>query len=270
MHAWWKPDPSKWIFRGHGAANWRLLARAQRGKEQYAGFGVDAELSAEGFSDQINIQSAERTLFFRFRQALDEAGLEIPVPAPKLDSHPEIRHQSEVPEIGLPLLALAQHYGLPTTLLDWTHHATKAAYFAAAAALERDSNEQKLAIWALRIDAIDAGVYSYMADLRLVTAPMASNPNLHAQSGLFTQARNGQAIAVDDYLRDFLSRHPELESSTPLPWMRKVSAPRSCAPNLLRLLALSGINGSSMFPGYEGAVKRLRKEASWKNITDGQ
>lgn len=246
-------EPSRTRTEGKARVRWvRRRCGAQRG----------------GILGPDNIQAAERSLFFRLRQALDEAGLDIPVPAPRLERHAEILHSSEIPEVGLPLLALAQHFGLPTTLLDWTHQASKAAYFAAAASLEKDLPQDKLAIWALRVDAIDAGVYSYNADLRIVTAPMASNPNLHAQSGLFTQARNGQAIAVDDYLRDFLSRHPELESKTPLPWMRKLCAPRSCAPRLLRLLALSGINGSSMFPGYEGAVKRLREEAAWKKEAD--
>jgi hypothetical protein len=52
--------------------------------------------------------------------------------------------------------------------------------------------------------------------------------------------------------------------------MKQVVLPRTHAPRLLRLLSYAGINGSSMFPGYEGVVKRMREEALWDRNDDGE
>ena len=98
--------------------------------------------------------------------------------------------------------------------------------------------------------------------------PMASNPNLRAQTGLFTYLRDGHIVAVDEYLASIKGKFTALEEHVPLPWLRRLTLPARHAAALLRFLSYSGIHGASMYPGYEGVVRRLREEGLWATRTD--
>jgi hypothetical protein len=263
--ALWGPDPSLWIFRGHAQADWLLLSTAQRA-DLHEDYNVKWAIT-RGWETGASAQESDRrraaegALVDRFRRALDEAALNIPV-NPFQSTFSEIVHSFEVDLDGLPLLALAQHLGLPTSLLDWTRIAPKGAYFAAGD-FEVAEDEGRLAVWGLNTGLFASGIFVDPLTMRIVTAPNASNPNLHAQSGLFTQARGGEMLAVDDYVRAVFDEN-SAHIKVPLPWMRKLTLRRTFRKELLRLLSYGGINGSSMFPGYSGVVRRLREEALWK------
>jgi hypothetical protein len=257
----WQPDPSVWIFRGQASMEWELKARAHRGKHEFNGFGLEDELNTPGVSDEIRCQIAEVELLRRFRSALDEAGLPIPSESAAIDGRSvEIRYPNEPPESAIPLLALAQHHGIPTSLLDWSRHSYKAAYFAAVDAAAAVAKDGRLAIWALRTDIFSRNVHPLGAKLRLLVAPAASNPNLNAQAGLFTQVRGGETRSVDDCARRLYVETNGLSGAVPVPWMRRITLPRDSAPRLLRLLSYFSIGGASMFPGYDGVVRRLRED----------
>ena len=98
---------------------------------------------------------------------------------------------SEWPPTELhPLMALAQHYRLPTRLLDWSTRAYVAAYFAISDALARsisrsckesDTDAERLAVWILDIEK-----RALFHELKVVAVPGGNNANLAAQSGRFT------------------------------------------------------------------------------------
>ena len=50
------------------------------------------------------------------------------------------------------VLALAQHFGIRTRLLDWSRRANVAAYFAAADAARAEVKAGFLAVWAIRVE----------------------------------------------------------------------------------------------------------------------
>src|SRR5690349_11008168 len=98
------PDPV--VFRGQADASWGLVPSMYRGLSPAA---------VEDWSPQI--ADAERDIFREFN---DKSRL--------------YRQGGDAWEI----LVLAQHYGTPTRLIDWTTNAHTALYFAAAASPATD------------------------------------------------------------------------------------------------------------------------------------
>jgi hypothetical protein len=276
QHEYWQPDPRAWIFRGQADARWKLLASAHRNgvDEIYRPWGLPPTETLPRDQLWFSRRAAENQLLETFREAVDEAGMNVPADTSELSDPDAVSFVGDVPRYKLPLLALAQHVGLPTSLLDWTRIAAKAAYFAAADRRvdEGPSQPDTLAIWAVRKFAVDARGLSDLARMDIVNAPLWTNPNLHAQSGLFTRATGSDVPPVEEYVaKRYKNRTVDLPAGIPismipppLPWMRKLTLPRTHTQQLLRLLSNAGINGSSMFPGQEGVVKRLKEEAYWK------
>ena len=102
--------------------------------------------------------------------------------------------------------------------------------------------------------------------LKVVTAPRASNPYLHAQAGLFTVVEGEGACTVDEFLGEFYRRAPRREAWTELdqlPWAHRFSLPNSEAGKLLRLLSYEGISAASVFPDVSSAVEFLRERGLW-------
>jgi len=104
-------------------------------------------------------------------------------------------------------------------------------------------------------------------DLQLETAPRASNGRLHAQAGVFTWLRGELAhmTTVDQHVTKLAAaaakRTQPYEILAPL--MRSFIAPVAEARKLLRLLAYEGVDGASVFPGYEGVVRAMKERAFW-------
>jgi hypothetical protein len=108
------------------------------------------------------------------------------------------------------VMAIAQHHGIPTRLLDWSWDPYVAAYFAAEGVMREFDNSgnkrlsrKRLGIWALLLHSVRGRVFSRRGrqvtpketqaaddiEFEIVQAQAFGNPNLHAQKGFFTLER---------------------------------------------------------------------------------
>lgn len=248
----WGTRPERWLFRGHGDARWHLLPSAFR-KEAWEKFG--------GFDPNVDdaIRADRETRLLRwFAEHLNEAGLS--VPGFSLDDLRRVGPgPRQWPETFRELAALAQHHGLPTRLLDFTRNPYVAAYFATH---EPPGPAEYLAVWAIdsqwimtRDDDDDGPWLSVEHALR------ASNPNLHAQSGVFiTWTGDGPAPVRLETLLATINRSGRARPPDETP-ARLLVLPRTEANELLGLLAREQVNAARLFPGVDGVVKQIRDQA---------
>jgi len=187
----------------------------------------------------------------------------------------------------LSLLAVAQHYGVPTRLLDWTRQPFTAVYFAARDAVRREESNQltdsNLAVWAFSIEWLRFARFAtqtigYEFRIGTVTAPYACCPNLQAQEGIFTSRTLNPAD-----LSDLSNSKPELSTDAeiaqtlkalsesnndevqqlrsacnpPLEPLLQFTFPAAEAYQLLRELKRDGFTAARHFPGFQGAAQAV-------------
>jgi type I restriction enzyme M protein len=133
-------------------------------------------------------------------------------------------------------LAIAQHHGLPTRLLDWTRNPLVALYFA----VEKDTKTDS-AIYVLKgYNHISTKNNPRPNLLKSVQkfVPDRITPRITAQLGLFTI-------------------HPEPEKPFDSDDVDKLIIPNNLREDMKKILDTYGINSASLFPDLDGLTKHL-------------
>lgn len=250
----WRGEPRDWVFRGQCSSSWSLTPSVAR---------ADLRVSAgpePPAASEAERREAEWQLLRHFYRYSDAQGLILPGDSTMLRAAAQ-QGQNDIvrdllaspswppPELHS-LAALAQHYGVPTRLLDWTRKPLVAAYFAAEQAAA-SSKDDRLAIWALH-----RGSKAELSRLGIefVTAPRGQIGNLHAQSGLFTRySPNGDGSDSWAALDQVLSGQPGG------PLLVKLTLPHQRAPELLWCLAANFVQATTVYSGYHAAWLSIRE-----------
>lgn len=290
----WQDRPFDWAFRGHQDADWLLVPPALRDKDVFLGVGPDAPQGRR--PTELDQLKCEHELLTAFLFYADRSGLQLPdnftyTPEAARD---EYRLEEDViagkrywpPTKWLPWVALAQHYGVPTRLLDWSDSSKVACLFAVegAAKARRQREQGQLCVWALNMEWMNWAWHGTFGDapnqhsdimrdiygntlVRIVRAPRSTNPRLHAQHGLFTVVQRCNLSAssepdarpLDQVVKEQCGRrqHPHAAHPDAAPMMYKMCIDSAHASTLLRLLYMEGVDPASIFPGFEGAAQAV-------------
>jgi hypothetical protein len=258
----------RYIFRGQPSDSYKLTPSVcRRGAGSFA-YGSPRRMFDASTAGQV---AFELEILRKFLIGCDRSGLTVPGYTEQLSSTLADGWGSfQSPHIPWPstllyeIMAVAQHYDVPTRLLDWTERSFVACYFAASSAnLEIDSREMpRLAIWAL-----DTTYAMHWKTVKVIRTPGGTSKNQAAQSGLFTthevKGYNPDDLYLVEALEDVDEIYSVTGSHTPLV---KMTLPIKEAPALLGLCSRLGVDGSTLFPGFHGVAKSVR---DWANVEVG-
>lgn len=277
-HELWGGQPSwDWGFRGQANAEWALLPSAFRGGTilSYADEAIKApvpNLAAQGYREYKLIQ--------HFLYLADRVGLTVPGDAQHFRLPPRGETEKRWERVDWPqedvleTLAIAQHHGVPTRLLDITHDPLIAAFFAADEARDpaKHGGAKNLAVCAVDLSMVREAAALGYGRLIHVTAPRASNSFLHHQDGLFLLDRRANARYMD------VGRFETMDEAVEASWQQveaaspqdrhyyrscpaspitQITAPVAIAMDILDLLDRESYHRARIMPTHDNVVKAL-------------
>lgn len=275
-------------YRGQICSEWQLIPTAFR-KDTLLGY--EAEISVNSPNRVVPQAASEFRAVHEFVVAADAVGLQVPEEGSRLllQGDPSQRFRDPHWHYGWPqkeileTLALAQHHGVPTRLLDFTEDPMVGAFFSAFRLWEpkllsgrRTRKCRYVAVWVLDlrfVRALSKVSHRYPERLAEIRVPRANNSYLHAQYGFFLTdlgandvMASGKSLAMDETVFERanfwkvgrrLAGHritPEWFDEIPL---RLVRLPSSLAGELLQELADRGISKASLMPSLDRVVESL-------------
>jgi hypothetical protein len=277
-----------YVFRGHGSVSYELLPSILR-KSCKIEWQKSISKLLEGRNDnsELNQHHFELGLIKRFFDYCDEQGLMLP----QTDIFREnlitpsiyMSFTKWIPKELHEITSLAQHYGLPTRLLDWTYDFLTALFFAVSAGVRNYDKDDKIVIWALHYTKMEEINWNSGREfpLKFITPPRYSNLNLSAQSGVLTLwesdvqkdfkkdiDRMPLDIKLNNELKKMASYSPQpLSFLGPFNMLKKITLPHTELKSLSTFLERLKYTESKIFPSYDGVVKRI-KNKSFINYLD--
>jgi len=159
-----------------------------------------------------------------------------------------------VPEEFGAFLALLQHHGFPTPLLDWTFSPFIAAYFAFREVNDSDPQSDNVKIfifdylkWSHRFQQ-PLNLRETMSYVSIIRPFAKYNPRLMPQQGAFTVSN------VENMEEYILKRSEEVKESFLFTAFLSVKE----KPHVMSELNMMGINEMNLFPSIEGICRAMK------------
>jgi hypothetical protein len=271
----WLQSPKKikfkkggFIFRGQTDSEWGLKPSVFR-QNTITSYKNNSIGPASNLSDQVD---REIDLIKAFAQESNRVGLEIPshletllkTDSPLFETYPN-------PDI-IEFMSIAQHYGVPTRLLDFTFDPMVACYFAAADQIDFPNNNRpkSIAVWVVNKFIID-----HISRITCYEPIRYRNRYLHAQDGVFILDRGLNAIwksnsnlfdidhIIIQEISDKINNNKTFKVIMDISDKKtiyKFTLPFEKRDKLLELLDNSGINIARISPSYDNVVKFLKQQ----------
>ena len=270
-----------YIFRGHASEKYKLVPSALR-NENAKRFNTIA--LGNDKADTVFFQILkEYSILRRFFKLCDSKGLFVDdierirnTWQGKMDIKTLYRDEEWLPQDLWNIAAYAQHYGLPTRLLDWTHDRFVALFFAIENYLEgrmTSTESENIVIWAMNIN-----IFINQANLGLPLAiaqpAYHGNMNMTAQQGIFTLWQTKKEIMINEdklevNMKKKVDRRPldvllneyfSTKGEEFVPFMYKITIANKYFEEIYRYLADMGYDAAKIYPGYRGVAKAVEHD----------
>lgn len=316
------PKNVSFIYRGLSDVSQSLIPSALRTEDEHKHAydnlwgiadrtGLEKD-KTESRGLELSQRRAELKAIHRFYQHADLAGLELPFVSEPIRTElatgrfailemarhgtkQKVSGGTEVtqwpPDDLLAVFGLAQHYGIPTRLLDWSRNPFVSAYFAASGGMARlekgDNPNSELCLWATTVnDIIGYGILDGINTerpflsypVRIVQPPTHGNPNLALQQGLFTVVISDSEIDPDtptdrrdlpSVLLDFQKNNADLISPVlRMPAFYKLPLQIKNAPELMKTLTDLGYSANRIYDGFPGSAEAVLEMVRVANAID--
>jgi hypothetical protein len=205
-----------WIFRGEGTAGYPLIAKAGR------------EGTYRGAARKKPYKLADE------REALESF---------KRQARPHLGH---TPTSDLEWLAIAQHHGMSTRLLDWTESVLVAAFFAAQEAGTKG-------------DAVIYGVRG----LRTLSVTEAKSPFKLKTPGIYRPPHLTPRIPAQ---RSVFTVHPDPRVAFRPRGMMEWRVSEAACGKIKRVLDACAVNEASLFPDIDGLSRYIGWKYKWAKL----
>jgi len=313
----------KYVFRGLSDERYKLTPSAFRDDEpgifkygllsfnqNFKHYDAAIKVIREKGNLIVNQVDAEYLALRRFYKKANAHGLYVPkskVLSHRMEKdfiHPQVvmrlfKCDEWMPKEIVEVAAIAQHYGIPTRLLDWTYNPFVAAFFASQKLKEYKSDDF-ICIYMINInelsDILDrsnsmvkfynphyqwndnalsqSGLFTYIEqnnikELRTETSKLLTDIsegtlfNLDRHEHLITNRKKGMIEVIEEEVINYNKKRDD-ENKIKGDLIIKLRLPGSLSKEVNDLLRKINYTESTIFPGYNGVVSELTRYAKLK------